>query len=309
MDIKQLRALLAIADTGSVSRAAEALHIVQPAVSRQLRMLEEHLGAALFSRGRRGMELTEAGQILVEHARRALRELDQAAAEIAPVPGTVTGAVTIGLLPSTADLLAAPLVISLKRQYPRLSVRIATGYAGYLQKWLEAGEVDVVMLYDPKPSAALETEPLLDEVLYLVGPAGADLDPSRPVPLAFVENKPMILPSLPHGLRLLIDKACEEQGIPLTIAAETNAMNVQKNLVMNGLGYTLLPSVAVAEDLASKLLTAAPITQPDLDRRIVLGRRANSSPSVAIRCAANELRTQIKAVVDQGKWPGARWLG
>ena len=143
LDIKQLRALLVIAETGSVSRAAEILHIVQPAVSRQLRLLEEDLSTALFSRGLRGMELTDSGQLLVEHARRALRELDQAKAEISPEPGVVTGIVTLGLLPSTSDLFAAPLITALKQQYPKLMVRISVGYAGYLQKWLENGDVDV----------------------------------------------------------------------------------------------------------------------------------------------------------------------
>ena len=116
MDLKQLRALLAIAETGSVTRAAEMLHIVQPAVSRQLRLLEEEMGTTLFDRGQRGMELTAAGEMLVVHAGRVLSELDMAKAEIVPDPGAVIGSVTIGFLPSTADLLAAPLVRQLKQK-------------------------------------------------------------------------------------------------------------------------------------------------------------------------------------------------
>ncbi|MEN3293985.1 MAG: LysR family transcriptional regulator, nitrogen assimilation regulatory protein [Burkholderiales bacterium] len=308
MDIKQLRALLAIAETGSVSRAAEILHIVQPAVSRQLRLLEEDLGAALFARGRRGMELTESGQLLVEHARRALRELDQAKAEIAPTPGIVTGIVTIGLLPSTSDLLAAPLITALKQQYPKLTVRISMGYAGYLQKWLEDGEVDVALLYDPKPSSLLEVDPLLDETLYLVGLPDAGMNQSRPVPLHHLEGKPMILPSQPHGLRLLLDHACAVAGVNLTIVAETNAMSIQKNLVSNGLGFTVLPSVAIFEDVAQGRLCAAPVTAPDLQRKIVMALPVTRRSSVAVRCAVSELRTQIKALVNRNCWPGARWL-
>lgn len=308
MDIKQLRALLAIAETGSVSRAAEILHIVQPAVSRQLRLLEEDLGAPLFERGRRGMELTEAGQLLVDHARRALRELDQARSEITPEPGAVSGIVTIGLLPSIADLLAAPLVMALKAQYPRLTVRVSMGYAGYLQKWLEAGEVDAALLYDPKPSALLEVEPLLDEVLYLVGLKSAGLRQDRAVPLADLENTPLILPSQPHGLRLLLDHACAVAGLKLSIVAETNAMGIQKNLVSSGLGFTILPSVAIADDVAQGRLSAAPLTQPDLERRIVLARPMTRRSSVAVRCAVTELRAQIKLLVDQGMWPRSRWL-
>lgn len=308
MDIKQLRALLAIAETGSVSRAAEILHIVQPAVSRQLRLLEEDLGAALFARGRRGMELTESGQLLVEHARRALRELDQAKAEITPTPGVVTGIVTIGLLPSTSDLLAAPMITALKQKYPKLTVRISMGYAGYLQKWLEDGEVDMALLYDPKPSSLLEVDPLLDEALYLVGLPGAGLNQNRPVPLHDLEGKAMILPSQPHGLRVLLDHACAVAGVRLTIVAETNAMSIQKNLVSNGLGYTVLPSVAIFEDVAQGRLCAAPVTAPDLQRKIVLALPRTRRSSVAVRCAVSELRSQIKGLVNRNCWPGAHWL-
>jgi DNA-binding transcriptional LysR family regulator len=84
MDLKQLRALLAIAETGSVTRAADILHIVQPAISRQLKLLEEELGVALFERERHGMVLTPPGRLFVERASRALQELDAAKEEISP---------------------------------------------------------------------------------------------------------------------------------------------------------------------------------------------------------------------------------
>ena len=114
MDFKQLRALLTIADTGSVTRAAELLNIVQPAVSRQLRLLEEDVGTALFERGRNRMELTESGRILVEYARRAPHNLDRARAEITPQPGEVAGIVTIGLVPSLVNLLTSPVMATVE---------------------------------------------------------------------------------------------------------------------------------------------------------------------------------------------------
>jgi DNA-binding transcriptional LysR family regulator len=123
MDIKQLRALLALADTGSVTRAAKLLHIVQRTVSRQLRLLEEDVGTTLLERGRYGSELTEAGQTLVEYARRALHDLDRARAEITPVPGAIAGTVNIGLLPSTADLLASSLLAAVSASHPTIKPR------------------------------------------------------------------------------------------------------------------------------------------------------------------------------------------
>src|SRR5437868_12996900 len=98
MDVKQLKALVTVAEAGSVTRAAELLHLVQPAVTRQIRALERELGVVLFERTRQGMRPTDAGMILLEHARRALNELERARVEIQPTPGMVTGIVTVGLL-------------------------------------------------------------------------------------------------------------------------------------------------------------------------------------------------------------------
>ncbi|MDY7579928.1 LysR substrate-binding domain-containing protein [Herbaspirillum sp. RTI4] len=308
MDVKQLRALLAIAETGSVTRAAELLHIVQPAVSRQLRLLEEDMGTMLFARGRRGMELTAAGHILAIHARRALQELDQAKAEIVPAPGAVSGSVTIGLLPSTGDLLAATLVTSLKKKYPQLTVNISIGYAGYLQQWLEDGDVDVALLYDPKPSAVLEVQALLDETLYLIGLPDCNLSAGEAIALHDIAELPLILPSQPHGLRLLLDHACAMANIHLSVVAETNAMNVQKNLVYSGLGFTILPGVAVSDDVAVGRLVAIPVTKPALQRKIVLALPLTRRASIAVRCAVTELRELIKDKIMQGAWSGATWL-
>ncbi|CAM5531253.1 HTH-type transcriptional regulator HdfR [Streptomyces antimycoticus] len=110
LDVRQLKALVTVAEVGSVTRAAELLHLVQPAVTRQIRTLEEELGVPLFERTRQGMRPTEAGAIMADRARRALNELERARAEVQPTPGVVTGIVTVGLLESTTDLLAEPLV-------------------------------------------------------------------------------------------------------------------------------------------------------------------------------------------------------
>lgn len=309
MDLKHLRALLAIAETGSVTRAAEMLHIVQPAVSRQLRLLEEEMGTALFERGHLGMELTAAGQVLAEHAVRALSELDKAKAEIIPDPGTVIGSVTIGFLPSTADLLVAPLVRRLKQKYPRLTLSISVAYAAYLRQRLEAGEIDIALLYDPKPSTLLDVKPLLDEPLYLVGPANSGLDRDTPVPLQELSKHPLILPSQPHGLRALLDQVCRMDDVELMIVTETDAMSVQKSLVWNQIGYTVLPGVAIYEDLKDGRLSAAPISAPGLIRKVVLASPLTRRSSTAVRCAAAELHELIHTMVEDGKWAGATWKG
>ncbi|WP_321801907.1 LysR substrate-binding domain-containing protein [Burkholderia sp. BCC1988] len=308
MDIKQLRALLAVAETGSVTRAADVLHIVQPAVSRQLKLLEEDVGIALFERGRYGMELTESGEILVEHARRALLELDRARAEIQPSDARISGIVTIGLLPSTADLLASPLLTAVKARHPSVSLRVSVGYAGHLRDWLEAGEIDATLLYNPKATPTIQVQPLLGESLCVVGPRSSDLAPDRPLALADIAAWPMILPSAPHGIRNMLEQARPGAGATLDVVAETNAMSVQKSLVARGHGFTILPSIAVTEDIARDALRAAPLSDPGLQRTIVLALPNTRRIAAAVRAVTALLVDEMRAAVERRDWPSAHWL-
>lgn len=307
MDIKQLRALLAIAETGSATKAAELLRIVQPAVSRHVRLLEEELGVELFERERHGMVLTDAGRTLVEYGRRALQEIDRAKAEIQPVTGQISGTAVIGLLPSTCELLAAELVATVKAKHPQLVVRINVGYAGNLLQWLEAGDVEVALLYDTKGSAALQVQALLDEQLYLVGPPGS-LSQSEPQTVESFRDLPLVLPNAPHGLRSVVEHACAVAGITPTIAVETNSLNVQKNLVAKGFGYTVLPSSAVSEEMENGILAGAPVVSPNLSRRIVLARSTTRRQTPAASFASAELVALMRRLVLDGAWPGASWV-
>ena len=308
MDFKQLRALLIVAETGSVTRAAELLNLVQPAVSRQLRMLEEDVGAVLFRRGRQGMELTQAGRTLVDYARRALDQLDRARAELKPDNGLLGGIVSVGLLPSVCDLLSSRLVKAVSLVQPGIRIRIVMGYAGHLQQWLSAGEVDLALLYDPAPSPDLMVRPLLEESLWVVGLKKSGLRPQMPVHIADLANHPLILPGASHGLRTLVEHACAAQSVRLNVVAETNSMSVQKSLVLGGHGWTILPSIAIVDDVASGRLAAAPFSEPPLQRKIVLATPAKLKKTAPTTCVEAALVACMKQSVQRGEWPATRWL-
>jgi LysR family transcriptional regulator, nitrogen assimilation regulatory protein len=309
MDLKQLRAFLTVADTGNVTRAAELLNLVQPAVSRQLRLLEQDLGVELFEREHHGMVLTDPGKALLVYTRRAMLELDRARAEIAGSVDSITGLVTVGLLPSTCNLISSPLVSAVAANYPGIRIRIAMGYAGTLQQWLETGEIDTALLYGVERSPHVYAKPLLEESLWVVGPASAKLRRHRPVRLASLVGKPLILPNGPHGLRTLIDHACAVSNVELTIVAETNAMNIQKSLVLGGHGLTILAPVAFADELAHKQVTAAPLEDPTITRTIVLALPSNREVARHIRRTADLLVQCVSTAVRRGAWIEARWLG
>ena len=308
MDIKQIRTLIAIAETGSATKAGELLHLVQPAVSRHIRMLEEECGVPLFERERHGMVLTDAGRTLVEYGRRALRELDKARAEIGPSANTVSGRVVIGLLASTSRLLAAELVARLRVKYPALTVSVNVGYSGNVVQWLESGEVELALVYDTRASQGLQVEALLDERLYVIGPAD-EIAADVPFPLKELKDRPMVFPNAAHGLRSIIDHALAVAGISVEVVAETNALDLQKSLVAKGFGYTILPTSGVLDELRQGTLSGAPVGSPDLSRRIVLARAAARRPSPASVAAAAELVALMKDMVLGQAWPGAAWIG
>ena len=120
---------------------------------------------------------------------------------------------------------------------------------------------------------------------------------------------PLILPSSPHGIRTLVDHACAVSKVQLTIAVETNAMSIQKSLVLGGQGLTILPPIAFAEELAHKQLSAAPLCNPDIARTIVLALPANRAVGRHVRHTVDLLRQSVKEAVERGAWPEARWLG
>ena len=308
MDLRQLRAFTIVAETGNVTRAAELLNLVQPAVSRQLRLLEEGLGVTLFERARHGMILTEAGRALLVYARRAMLELDRAKAEIGRSAKGIAGIVTIGLLPSTADIIASPLVHAVRGQYPGIQLRIAMGYAGTLRQWLESGEIDAAVLYGVERTPHIEAEPLLEEPLWVVGPPSAKLRRQRPVSLEKLVGEPMILPNGPHGIRTLVDHACAVANVELTIVAETNAMSIQKSLVLGGHGFTVLPPIAFARELEAKQVSATPLVDPRITRTIALALPANRSVGAHVRRTADLLFECVREAVRRKDWLEASWI-
>jgi LysR family transcriptional regulator, nitrogen assimilation regulatory protein len=306
MEMRQLQALLAVADTGSVTRAAELLHVVQPAVTRQIHNLETELGAVLFDRSRAGMRATDIGLQVIERARRALSELDRAREEARSSGAGLYGIVTLGLLASTAELLAVPVVSAVTARHPGIRLRIVTGYGGHLSRWLEAGDVDVALTYNQPPAAALDVKPLLDEDLWAVAPPVEGLLAKDGVDLRELLQRSLVMPSPPHGIRSLVESSAARIGLALDIAVETNDAVVQRQLVQGGLGWTVLPGIMVADEAAGGTLNAAPIVNPGIPRRIVLARPTSARSTSAVRMVAEVLERTVLGLIEAGKWPSAR---
>lgn len=306
MELRQLTALVTVAEVGSVTKAAKLLHVVQPAVTRQIRLLEEELGVPLFQRTRHGMVPTPAAEVLIMRARRALHELDAARAELRPEPGEVAGIVSVGLLESVLDILAQPLAEAVAQRHPGIELRLFTGYSGHLQQWLDSGEIDLSLLYNLSDTPSLSVVPLVREQLWAVAPPDAGLSAGTPVPWATVLAHPLVLPVSGHGLRVLIDRARSVVPMEPCTVVQTNSMLVQKNLVLAGHGWTVLPAAGVAADVAAGRLSGAPLTAPDVERSVVLGLQHRSRLLAPVEAVASSLTRLISELVRSGAWPSAR---
>jgi DNA-binding transcriptional LysR family regulator len=303
MEIRQLTALVAVADTGSVTAAARVLHVVQPAVTRQIRMLEAEVGATLFTRTRQGMVATAEGALLAEHARRALAELERGRLEIRPARCEVSGSVSVGLLESVADVLVPPLAASVAAAYPGIELRILTAYSGHLQQWLGAGDIDLSLLYNLPAATPFGVIPLLRERLWAVAPPAVGLSAATPVPWEQVLRQPLVLPVPGHGLRTLIEQAWSRLPERPQVAVQVNSMNLQKRLVLEGHGWTVLPAAGVAGDVASGQLCGAPLVAPAVERSVVLALPLGRRAPTPVEAVAAQLRRMARELVLSGAWP------
>ena len=309
MDIKQLRSFITISETKNITKAAALLNIVQPAVSRQIHLLEDELGVELFERGRHGMHLTNEGKILETYARRALKEIETAKIELTSSDGALKGTVNIGILASLSELLSISLMRVIKEKYPHVNLKITVGYSGHLKEWLENGEIDVALIYGSVSSKFLDLQPLVREQLWLIGAYNSSLSAENSIELKDVSQYDLILPYAPHRLRTLIEQGFHKAKYELKISAEVNDLNVQKQLVKEGFGFTILPLVSIKNELEQKAFQASPIHHPDFIREIGLALPNTRHISKLVHTIAQEIITSSKQAVSTGIWLGCEWIG
>ncbi|SDF50416.1 LysR family transcriptional regulator [Thalassobaculum litoreum] len=304
MDLRQLKTFLHVAELGSLSRAADRLNTAQPALGRQIRLLEEELGGALFSRHGRGMVLTDTGSLLVERATAILRMVEDTREELTASLGAVSGAVSLGVPPTAGEVISGRLVERFLRDYPQVTVRIVPAFSGYLSEMLQRGEIDLAVMYQTSAIRHIPAEPLIQETLFLVGAAGSELDLEIPRDFASLADLPLVLPGPRHGLRILLENAARQAGIALRVTVEADALQTLKELAARGLAHTVLPLPAIHPDLRAGTLRAAPIANPTLDRRLVLARSIVRPASRAVRVFADTLRAETADMVRDGIWQG-----
>ena len=222
MDVRQLRYFLAVAEHGHFTRAAQASAVSQPALSQQIQSLERQLGAPLFDRLSTGAELTTAGRVLREHARRVLREMENARVAVEEVTGGVRGELAIAAVSTAGLILVVPLLARLRARHPQLEVRVHELSSAATAEAVVAGRVNLGIAYLPAPHDALDARPVLEEELVLVLPATHELAGGH-VTLEQAAALPLIVPPRGYCLRSGIDDALLSEGASARVVAEFSA--------------------------------------------------------------------------------------
>ena len=304
MDTRHLRSFLKVADTGSITRAAESLDMAQASLSQQLLRLESEVGFDLFRRTPRGVALTEAGRVFQEHARQILRDAEQAIEDGKRFGAEPAGEVILAVPYSVSRVAGFALVEAFLHHAPQVSFRLVEALTGQIRGWLDAGKVDLGILHDQGPLRHLAARRLATEELYLVGPAGryGDLGALPDVAAADLAALPMILPGLPHGLRQVIDHAAARFGAVLQVRQEIDAMAHIGALVAAGYGYSILPLPAIAEDLAAGRVSIARIGGGAIRRTLCLVRnRSQVATHASVRCEDLTVKV-LSRLIETGAW-------
>jgi DNA-binding transcriptional LysR family regulator len=308
VQFQQLAYFVAVADTRHFTRAAQALHVSQPSLSQQIRALEKELGAALFSRARGNIALTDAGETLLPLARRILADADTARHEVLELVQLRRGRVRLGATPSLATGLLPDVLRAFHDRHPGIRLLVEEGGSHDLVRHLARGALDLalVVLPLPSPSPALTTVELFQEDLVVVSSAadGPPADPAAgPLRIADLEGRPMVMFRHGYDLRDLTLAACRAAGFEPYLTVEGGEMDAVLGFVRAGLGIGVVPATVAAR--AGLDLRVTPLAPPGLRRTVALAHRSDVAPPRAARVLQDVLLTAARrAVASPGLHPG-----
>jgi LysR family nitrogen assimilation transcriptional regulator len=302
MNLKQLKYFLAIAEHGTFLKASEKVYIAQSALSHQIALLEEELGTSLFHRSRRGVTLTEAGEVLMAHAKSILRQVDDARESLASLTDSPAGKVTFGIPHSVSNALALPLLQAVRRDLPRVHLELTEELTGNLSRQLHSGQIHMAVLFDEANLEDFTTESLVSERLSLIAPP--DLAPASPrMTLHEALGMPLILPAQPHGVRPIIENAAAQAGYAEpNVVADISSISILRTSLLAGMGCTLLPVMPLQNEIDLGMLKVIEVDTPTLTRSVMLCRSSQIPMSAAASSVWRVCIDLAQSLSRQGLW-------
>ena len=300
LDLRPLRYFVCVAEEKSLTKAAERLHVAQPALSRQMQKLEAALATELFIRSARGVELTKAGDILLSRAYLIFNQIQQTVNDVTSQADRPQGVVTVGMPPTPGEFIAPVLLERIKAHYPEIELRFLEGFSSVLAQKLANNEISIAVMHGPEPSSDMTITELLVERLWVIGAAGT-LDRAS-YTLAEAAALPLILPSRPNFLRILIDSHAEREKLTLNVVQRSDGIGHTKALVRFGHGQTILTYGAVLSEMQQGTLDTAPITDPQIDWTLYVAMRRDQSRKPAYRVVSEAIREIVRDLVNRSIW-------
>ncbi|MBC7470726.1 MAG: LysR family transcriptional regulator [Ramlibacter sp.] len=295
MDIRALKCFIWTAELGNITRASAELGIVQSALSRKLQNIEQELGAALFVRLPRGIQLTPAGQQFLGRARRILRELESARSEISN-QAAVEGAVTLGLSPTLAPIIAPGCLEQVHRDFPDVALKVVEGFSSVMLEPLLSGRIDVAVLTNPPRVSGLRLEPAVsEEVVVVTAPGVRGIQPFYT--LDELCRTPLLVTS---GFRTVVDDQLRKLGKQLAAGTEIDSVEAIRRIVARGRGVTVMPVSTYQEDIRAGRLDAFHIADANLHRLLVIAMPPENRTSPAMQKIVEVLGRQFSALADEG---------
>jgi LysR family nitrogen assimilation transcriptional regulator len=282
MDRRQLRYFLRVVELGSLTAAAEAMHVAQSAMSSHVRNLEEELGVQLLVRGRKGVTPTEHGSLLAEHAVSILRQFDQARQEVMALGREPHGDVALGIPATVSPVLIRPLLKALREQAPEVVPHVVEAMSGYLLEWLHAGRLDAAIIFGVQSSVGLHCREIGVEEMFLVGQRKV-FRRGEEVRFADLSRYPLIIPGRMHGPNMLLRAMAARENVSLNVLMEVDAVSEMIALAAQGLGYTMLARLGYFGELRAKKVSVARIVDPPIRRTLVSATAAARPVSQATR--------------------------
>lgn len=302
VDVKQLFYFVRVAELGSFTRASIVLDVAQPALSRQVRLLEVEVRQNLLVRNGRGITLTEAGKVLLEHSRGVLHQMERLREELSRVRGSLAGSVAIGLPPTLGRILAVPLTRAFKQLMPDATLSINEGLSKTMQESLLTGQLDIGLLYNAFPTPGIELRPLLQDELLLVQRRDAECEEptEEPVDLADLAGYPLVIPGRPNAIRMHVETALVNINVQPRIAMEVNSVATILDLVADGVGNAVLSRHAVTTAAQPERFVLRRIVNPGLFPLLSVATAADR-PATSTQQATLEILERVaREVLRQG---------
>src|SRR5712692_7865564 len=311
MEIRQLRAFIAIAESGTFTAGAERVHVTQAAVSMQIRQLENEVGAKLFIRAPRNVILTEAGEKMLERARHILREHDAALEEIAELAGAKRGRLRIGSASAGVSSDQLPrLLKELRKHHPNADISVTSGTSESLVQQLLAAELDIAFVSLPVEARGIQTERLNDDQLVAIASHRHRLARQRTVSAYALAGEKLILGERGGNTRRLIDEFFAQAGVKPTVAMELSRLGAIKRMVEEDMGVGIVPLQSARDEVEKGRLVRWWIEGAQINWELGLARLTGGYDSPILQrfvglchkyCGGNASQVVTKAKVSRQK--------